>query len=224
MYQKYGFYESIDYTASRLRKSHTYELVKTYMAHHQALILLTINNYFNQNILQTRFMDNPELQGTQILLQERMPENVIITKEKKEKIEKLKYADYENYTQRCYHKVENRLQHGNVIANGEYTIVWDDKGCGYSKYKNILINRYKKTDDIQQGIFFYFKNIKSKRIWTASYMNYLGKADKYDICFAEDKNKITRMDGNITLNSESVYTILFSYERKSTTIKRTRQD
>ena len=27
------------------------------------------------------------------------------------------------------------------------------------------------------------------------------------------------MDGNITLNSESVYTILFSYERKSTTIK-----
>ena len=26
------------------------------------------------------------------------------------------------------------------------------------------------------------------------------------------------------LNSESVYTILFSYERKSTTIKRTRQD
>lgn len=197
MYQKYGFYESIDYTASRLRKSHTYELVKTYMAHHQALILLTINNYFNQNILQTRFMDNPELQGTQILLQERMPENVIITKEKKEKIEKLKYADYENYTQRCYHKVENRLQHGNVIANGEYTIVWDDKGCGYSKYKNILINRYKKTDDIQQGIFFYFKNIKSKRIWTASYMNYLGKADKYDICFAEDKNKITRMDGNI---------------------------
>lgn len=37
-------------------------------------------------------------------------------------------------------------------------------------------------------------------------------------------NCFTRMDGNITLNSESVYTILFSYERKSTTIKRTRQD
>ena len=32
-----------------------------------------------------------------ILLQERMPETAIITKENKEKIEKLKYVDYEDY-------------------------------------------------------------------------------------------------------------------------------
>ena len=40
MYGKYGLYESIDFTPERLRKNKKYEVVKTYMAHHQGLILL----------------------------------------------------------------------------------------------------------------------------------------------------------------------------------------
>ena len=51
-YDKYGFYESIDYTPSSVKEN--YAVVKTYMAHHQALILLSINNYLNDNILQER--------------------------------------------------------------------------------------------------------------------------------------------------------------------------
>ena len=60
-----------------------YAKVETYMAHHQALILLSINNLINDNILQTRFMKNPEIQAIDILLQERMPRDMLITKEKK---------------------------------------------------------------------------------------------------------------------------------------------
>ena len=102
MYGKYGLYESIDFTPERLGKDKKYEVVKTYMAHHQALILLSINNLVNNNVLQKRFMHNPEMEAIDILLQERMPINVITTKERKEKIEKLKYTDYEQYTERIY--------------------------------------------------------------------------------------------------------------------------
>lgn len=56
MYSKYGFYEAIDYTPERVAKNKKFELVKTYMAHHQALILLSINNFLNNNILQKRFL------------------------------------------------------------------------------------------------------------------------------------------------------------------------
>lgn len=45
MYNKYGFYESIDYTPERLEKGKKSIPVKTYMAHHQALILLSITTY-----------------------------------------------------------------------------------------------------------------------------------------------------------------------------------
>lgn len=197
MYNKYGFYESIDYTVARLKKGEEYANVKTYMAHHQGLILLSINNLINNNIFPERFMKNPEIKSVDILLQEKMPESLIITKEKKEKVERVVNFDYESYTQREISKINNNLKEINVISNNNYTIVMDEKGNGYSKYKDILINRYKKTDDIEQGIFFYFKNIRSKRIWTTSYMTYLNKPDKYTIYFAPDSNKIVRQDGNI---------------------------
>ena len=197
MYGKFGLYESIDYTPARLNSNQKYSIVKTYMAHHQGLILLSINNLLNNNIISRRFMSNPEMEAIDILLQERMPENVILTKENKEKVEKIKYKDYENYSERVYQKINNKLNNCNVISNEEYTVCINERGEGFSKYKNIYINRFKETTEIPQGIFFYIKNIKSKKIWTTSYMSNLSKPDKYSVHFMPDKDKFVRVDGNI---------------------------
>ena len=50
-----------------------------------------------RQVLIKRFHKNPGIEAVDILLQERMPKKAIVTKEKKEKIEKLKIKDYENY-------------------------------------------------------------------------------------------------------------------------------
>ncbi len=204
MLGKYGLYESIDYTPNRLRKNEKNAIVKTYMAHHQGLILLSINNFLKEQILQKRFMKNPEIKAINILLQEKMPENIVITKEHKEKIEKIKNIDYESYCQREYNKINEKTNPINVIANDNYTIVIDQNGKGYSKYKNIIINRYKETDEEEQGIFFYLRNIKTKRIWTSSNMNYLSKPDKYNVIYTPDQDKFTRVDGNIETTTKIV--------------------
>lgn len=167
------------------------------MAHHQALSLLAINNLLKNNILQERFHKNPELEALDILLQERMPENMLITKEEKKKPEKIKYVDYESYAIRTYSKIDERLNIINAIANNQYLIVTNQKGNGYSKYKDILVNRFKPLSDEVQVINFYIKNIKNNRIWTSNYMNYLQPADKYEISMSEDVTKISRIDGGV---------------------------
>jgi cyclic beta-1,2-glucan synthetase len=197
MYNKYGFYESIDFTPNRVDKNKKYENVKTYMAHHQALILLSINNLINNNVLQKRFMQNPEMQSINILLEERMPENVIITKEKKEKIEKIKYDNFDFYSENTFNKIDSYKDRYNLISNKSYTIIMDYKGNGYSKFKDIMINRFKPTSDVEQGIYFYIKNIKNKKTWTSGYNQNVDKPDKYSVTFAPDKTRITRIDGNI---------------------------
>ena len=197
MYDKFGFYEAIDYTPERVEKGRTSSVVKTYMAHHQGLILLAINNFFNNQILQKRFMRNPEMEAVSILLQETMPETFIITKEKKEKVEKLKYKDYENYIQTTYNKIDERLIRGNVIANENYTIAMNQKGQGVSQYRNYYINRFKATDDYPQGIFFTMKNIKSKKIWSSNYSHNDKKDIKYQISFMPDKDEQEIINGNI---------------------------
>ena len=202
MFNKYGFYESIDFTPGRTKNG--YEPVKTYMAHHQGLILLSINNLMNKNIIQKRFMQNPEIRAIDILLQEKMPENMIITKEEKEKVEKIKYQDYEDYAQRKYNKINEYLNISNVIANDDYTIVMDQYGNGYSKYKDIQINRYKETDDSSEGIKFYIKNIRNKKIWTNTYSANMEKPDKYNIIFSPESDKIIRTDENIQTITKTI--------------------
>ena len=197
MYNKYGFYEAIDYTPQRVEKGKQSAVVKTYMAHHQGLILLSINNLFNHNILQKRFIKNPEIEAVSILLQETMPETAIITKEKKEKVEKLKYKDYENYIITTYKKLDERLITGNVISNENYMIAMDQKGQGFSQYKNIYINRFKNTNDYAQGIFFTIKNIKNKNIWSSNYSFNENQKEQYQISFMPDKDEQEIINGNI---------------------------
>lgn len=200
MYGKYGFYESIDFTPERLEKGKQSSVVKTYMAHHQGLILLSINNLFNDNILQKRFIKNPEISAVNVLLQERMPETAIITKENKEKVEKLKYVDYEDYIKDTYKKVDERLIRGNVISNENYLIAMNQKGEGVSVYKNKFINRFKSTDDYSQGIFFNIKNIKSKKIWSSNYK----PNNKYQISFMPDKIEQEMVNDNIKTKIETI--------------------
>ena len=199
---KYGFYESIDFTPERVPKNQKAGIVKTYMAHHQALILLSINNLFNDNILQERFMQNPEMEATAILLQERKPDKYIVTKEDKEKVEKLKYTDYEDYVTNTYTKIDERLITGNVISNENYTIAMNQKGIGFSKYKDIYINRFKPTEEVSQGIFFYIKNIKTKEILTTNYtQNNVDLTNdthnSYEISFSPDKTETKISNGRI---------------------------
>ena len=197
MYDKYGFYESIDYTISRLKYGKKYEPVKTYMAHHQALSLLSINNFINNNILVKRFMNNPEIEAIDILLQERIPEKAIITKEKKEKIEKVKPKDYQNYMELSYTKIDDNLNRANVISNGSYTVCTKDNGEGFSKYNGILVNRFKETADYKQGILFYIKDVQNKRIWVNTPIDKDNRGDKYTVSFAPEKNKFVRTDADI---------------------------
>ena len=202
MLGKYGFYESVDYTTSRLKPNEKRRIVKTYMAHHQGLSLISINNIINNNVIVKRFMKNPEIEAIDILLQERMPKKAIVTKEKKEKIEKLKMKDYQNYTEEVFTKPNYGLKRSNVISNGKYTICTLDDGTGFSKYKDILINRFKETADYRQGNFFYVRNLSNNEL-TPIYLNY-GENGK--IIFAPDVTKISKTKQNLefkTINTVS---------------------
>lgn len=197
---KYGFYESIDYTSSRLNAKEKSRVVKTYMAHHQGLILLSINNFINNQILINRFYENPEIEAVDILLQERMPQKAIVTKEKKEKIEKLKMKDYQNYSERVFTKLNSKLISSNVISNGFYTVCTLANGEGYSKYKNILINRYKKTADYKQGNFFYIRDIDNNKIISSN----LEENEYGKIIFAPDATKFVKTVGNLEIKTSNI--------------------
>ena len=76
--QRYGFYESLDYSAGAL---HAPEVVRCFMAHHQGMGLLAIDNALLSGLMQERFHQDPLVQATEFLLQERMPVLVEVLEE-----------------------------------------------------------------------------------------------------------------------------------------------
>jgi hypothetical protein len=68
----YGFYEAIDFHASRRRaRFRGPEVVRSWMAHHQGMSLLSIANCLQDDVVQRWFHKHPQVQATELLLQEK---------------------------------------------------------------------------------------------------------------------------------------------------------
>lgn len=201
---EFGFYEAVDFTPERVDKGKKSNIVKTYMAHHQALILLSINNLFNDKVLAKRFSKNPEIMAVTILLQETMPEKAIVTKEAKEKAQKIKYEDQENYIETTYTELDERLIRANTIANQEYSISQNQKGEGVSQYKGKYITRFKLTDDYSQGIFFTIKNVRNKDVISSNYNLNSNMNTNYSVTFTPDSIKQDITSGNISTKIQTI--------------------
>ena len=185
---KYGFFDAIDFTKERMRDEKEYEPVKTYMAHHQGLILNSINNILNKNILQKRFMGNLEIKAVEILLDERMPETVVLSKEKGKNITKTKYVNKYDDKEIIY-KNENVFRRINAISSDEYTNVIDTNGIGYSKYRDIQINRFRNRPGEKEGIGFFIKNMRNRKTWSTF--------ENDEIKFTQYKEEFIRREENI---------------------------
>lgn len=190
-YGKYGFYESIDYTRARVKEK--FKIVRTYMAHHQGLILLSINNYLNNDILKKRFNENPEIKAIQILLQEKVPEKIIFTKEKKEKIKSIKYKSYEEYEENVINKPKRNV---NILSGNNYTLLINDMGEGYSKTDEILIYKNNENCKISNCVFIKDKNNKKCFSNTLSPLKDV-VPDEYNVSFTPAICKFYRRDKDI---------------------------
>jgi cyclic beta-1,2-glucan synthetase len=69
----YGFYESADFTASRLTDGHQFEIERCWLAHHQGMSLMSVANLLCDGSSQRRFHAEPMVAATERLLHEKAP-------------------------------------------------------------------------------------------------------------------------------------------------------
>jgi len=78
---RYGFFESLDYSAAR---DGSPEVIRCFMAHHQGMGLLALDNVLLEGRVQALFHADQMVKATEFLLEERMPAAVEITHEDEE--------------------------------------------------------------------------------------------------------------------------------------------
>ncbi|CDF58408.1 Cyclic beta-1,2-glucan synthase [Thermobrachium celere DSM 8682] len=201
---KYGFYEAIDFTPDRTHKDLNYGIVQSFMAHHQGMILTSINNYINRNILIERFHSNPNVIAGEFLLQEKIPVRTIITKNIKEDIRPLEKPQFIHVDfSKKLGLPKDLIPNCHLITNGDLSAMYTDYGCNYLKYKDIYINRWRDNiTDKKYGSFIFIRDVNDNLIWSNTLEPTSILPEKYEVTFNDDKIKIFRSDNKIETTTE----------------------
>lgn len=202
----YGFYEAIDYTPERLKKGKRSSIVKSFMAHHQGMSFMALNNSINNYIMQERFHKEPIIKAVEILMQEKIPSKVIFAKDYKEKIEPFEEVAKEDVE---YIKIlelsNNILPEVHMLSNGDYSVMVTDNGSGFSIYRDLAVTRWREDSILNNaGMFFYIQDIDSGLVWSNSLIPCNVLPNRYKVVFSQDKISISRTDNDIDTNTEII--------------------
>lgn len=210
MFGQYGFYESYDFFDDTP--------VMAYFSHHQGMILSSLANFLKDGIIQDYFSDDVKNQAIEILNKERIQLrpaiNFKIMKYKKYTYEKEPFVN----DIRVFRYMSS-LPELSVLSNSKYSVIINDRGNGYSKYRTIQLNRYRKVTEQDYGLFMYVKDLKNKRVWSNTYAPTNIKPNNYEVVFALDKVKFVRTDKDIMTTTEIAVTRSHNAEIRKITFK-----
>jgi cyclic beta-1,2-glucan synthetase len=205
---RYGYYDAIDYTPDRIPRGRagTGFPLPTYLAHHQGMTLLSLDNLLNGSPMQDRFHSDPRVQAAELLLQERIPQLVPL------KTPPVEQAEHALSTRRApapparhYITPHTLTPRAHLLSNGSYTVMATNAGGGFSRRQNLALTRWREdmTRD-HWGSFCYVRDLESGEFWSTTHQPTLRAADEYEVTFAPDRAVWRRVDGDLELRTELV--------------------
>jgi cyclic beta-1,2-glucan synthetase len=203
---RYGFYEAIDYTTERLPQNEKLVLIKTFMAHHQGMCLLALDNALNDEPIKQRFHADPLVQATDLLLQERIPLRVSATRPRAEEVLIGRVSTSESgMVTRVYTSADLSTPRTQFLSNGKYTVMVTSAGSGFSQCADRAVTRWR--EDVTRdnwGTFIYLRDIYSGAVWSAGHQPVQRTPQSYEVAFSEDKVDFWRADAGIVTHTQVV--------------------
>ena len=218
---QYGFYEALDYTATRLPEDQKVAVVREYMAHHQGMTLTALSDVLRDGVLRNYFHDGPMVQATELLLQERTPRNVPIARLPSENIQG-EVRSLVPPVLRRFHSAHDILPRTHLLSNGRYHVMITAYGSGYSRWKDLSVTRWREdTTRDNWGTYFFLRDAHSGAVWSAGYQPTGVEPDSYEVDFSEDRAEIVRHDGSLVTTLEVVVSPEDDAEIRRVTLKNT---
>ncbi|MEI9864921.1 MAG: hypothetical protein WDN00_10280 [Limisphaerales bacterium] len=119
----------MDYTASRVPTGQTHAVVRSFMAHHQGMSLLSLACLLLDRPMQRRFNANPFLRSAELLLHERVPKetSVLYPHELEADAERTSNAPPES-TLRVFTTRMSGPPEVHLLSNGRYHVMVTNSG------------------------------------------------------------------------------------------------
>ncbi len=202
----YGFYDSIDYTPAHVPPGRRGVVVKAFMAHHQGMSLVALDNVLSGDPMLRRFHLDPRIKATELLMQERVPVVAILIQPRAAEVVPVAPSPdegidaVEQVTDPCA-----PMPRAHLLASGEFSIMLTASGSGRMTWKGLDVTRWRDDAALDaRGSFCYLRDLDTGVFWSAAYQPTLRRPDRYAAAFAADRISLHRNDEKIETLTEIV--------------------
>lgn len=198
-----GFYEAIDYTPARVSSRGRYAIIRSYMAHHQGMILTSVTNYLLGDVMIERFHTDLRVQSFSMLLQEKIPTQVPIHNLRPvDIVEHIKPVA--QVTTAPWHVPDSTtVPQVHSLSNGSLSTLVTNAGGGYLQWKGLALTRWEADTTLDaSGLWIYLQDEVSGKVWSAGYQPTTVPCDYQHVAFYAHQVEFQRRDDDITVNMQ----------------------
>lgn len=201
---RYGFYEAVDYTRSRLLRKQNFTIIQSFMAHHQGMSLLSISHLLHNKPMQQRFEADVQVKSALLLLQERIPRvTSFYSPSVHEADTSITLKD--NGAMRVLDTADTNTPEVQLLSNGRYNVMITNAGGGYSHWKNLALTRWREDCTCDNwGTFCFIRDMDMQETWSTAFQPTLQQADTYEAVFSQGRAEFRRRDHLLEMHTEIV--------------------
>ena len=202
MWGLYGLYESIDFTAERMKIGEHAAIVRSFMAHHQGMIMLALHHYFSDRRMVKRFHADPRIKSIELLLQEQTPANAPTEHPRPQPVEigrgtytRISLDPWRGSPSAPYPQIH-------CLSNGRYSVLISASGSGYSSWNDTELTRWRadSTHD-EWGSWIYVEDRLDGSIWSVTPQPTMKAPDRSEVIFLPQRVEFERQDGEIVMRT-----------------------
>jgi len=207
----YGLYEAIDYSSPRDDSGADIRdrsgrpggiVVRTYLAHHQGMSLLSFANTLFDFSMTARFHSDARVRATELLLQERVPRLVMIVSPRPAEATHAAPPPL-GASQRRYRTAHTAAPQAHFLSNGTITTVVTNAGGGATLCRGKALTRWREDRTTDTGSnFIYLRDVRSGKTWSAAYQPLCVEPDTYSVTFMPERAVFQRRDDGIETQME----------------------
>jgi cyclic beta-1,2-glucan synthetase len=167
----YGLFEAVDLTDERTPDGMSHAVVRSYMAHHQGMLLVALGNVLGGRSMVDRFHANPLVETGELLLNEHAPN---VAPAEWPTVDSVEVGDtvegaHPPHAPGPWTAIDRVHPQAFVVSNGRLSSLVTDSGGGGLRWHGLALTRYEpdSTRD-EDGVWIYVRDEDNGDIWRAT--------------------------------------------------------
>ncbi|WP_237056394.1 GH36-type glycosyl hydrolase domain-containing protein [Microbulbifer sediminum] len=196
-YGQFGLYEAIDFGRTAKPAPRRARTVRSYMSHHQGMILLALNNYLHGDVMLRRFHGDVRIAGLTPLLHERLPAAPpALMPWKRPGV--MRSFRPEVALESWWPDLTRPFPHYNLLSNGHLTLVHAADGAGGSYWHDIAVTRWQPDPTHHQwGHWSYVKDLDSGKLFSVGLAPCGGDTRNCAVNFSPQRVELQRRETDL---------------------------